>query len=359
MQQRGYNFGAGPAMLPEEILKEAQLALWNWHQTGMSILEIGHRTELFMDLMAETESLCRQILNIPEHYAVLFIGGSARAQFGNIPLNILQKDERAGYISTGMWSDMSYQEAKRLCPNEVYELATGASSKFVKAPIIQQQIEAKTKYLYFTSNETIVGFRFMPDATYPDIPWVSDMTSSLFSEPLEIEKYGLIFAGAQKNIANAGLVVAIVRRDWLQRTPHMNLPSMQDYRTYDKYQSLYATPPTFNCYLMNLMMKWIIKQGGVGALYQTNLKKAQLLYDFLDESKVFNTFVKPPHRSIMNVSFTSGLAEKDLQLVHHAEQHGLLALKGHRSFGGLRASIYNAMPIEGVHQLIKCLSDFS
>ena len=184
------------------------------------------------------------------------------------------------------------------------------------------------------------------------------MTSSLFSEPLEIEKYGVIFAGAQKNIANAGLVLTIVRRDWLQQEPYLTLPSMQDYRVYDKHQSLYATPPTFNCYLMNLMMKWIIKQGGVEALYQNNLEKAQMLYDFLDQSKGFNTFVEAPYRSIMNVSFTTGSAEKDLQLVHQAEQQGLLALKGHRSFGGLRASLYNAMPIEGVRQLIKCLSDF-
>ena len=359
MKARGFNFGAGPAAIPEEILKEAQVALWNWDNTGMSILEVGHRTPAFMDMLAETESLCRQILNIPQTYAVLFLGGAARTQFANIPLNLLNKGNKAAYVVSGTWSEMAYQEACHLVSDAVYCIASSKAEGFVMGPIHQTDIQSDTQYLYYTPNETIVGFTYQPPQEWSTIPWVADMTSCLFSEPIDIENYDLIFAGAQKNIANAGLTLVIVRRDKLEYQPESPLPLMQDYRVQDQHQSLYATPPTFNCYLMNLMMKWIIKQGGVDALQKYNQAKAQMLYQFLDDSNIYRTFVKEPYRSILNVSFTTDSAEKDQWISQQCEKLGLYSLKGHRFLGGLRASLYNSMPIEGVEKLIETLKQLA
>jgi phosphoserine aminotransferase len=355
---RGYNFGAGPSCLPESILKDAQLALWNWQNTGMSIIELGHRTSLFVDLMAETESLCRQILNVPNNYQILFMGGAARAQFGLIPLNILSKNEKAAYAVTGIWSEMAYQEIQKLLPEQGYLVASSKELGSVKAPKILGSLQANTKYFYFTPNETITGFYYQPDDVFQGTPWVADMTSCLFAQPVNFDDYGLVFAGAQKNIANAGLTLVIVKKDWLQQSPASVLPTMMDYRTFEKDLSLYATPPTFNIFLMNLMMKWVIEQGGVEGLYAKNLEKAQLLYDFLDNQSHYKTYIHGKNRSIMNVSFTTGADELDNQLIDSAAKQGLLALRGHRFLGGLRASIYNPMPLEGVKSLIEFLSDF-
>lgn len=355
---RGYNFGAGPSCLPESILKDAQAALWNWQNTGMSIIELGHRTSMFVDLMAETESLCRQILNIPDDYSVLFFGGAARTHFGLVPLNILSEQDNAAYAVTGIWSDMAFQEAQKLVPNQAYLAASSKELGSVKSPKILNSILPNTKYFYYTPNETITGFYYQPDKIFEGTPWVADMTSCLFALPVNIKDYGLIIAGAQKNIANAGLTLIIVKKDWLKHSPASVLPTMMDYRTYEKDLSLFATPPTFNCYLMNLMMKWILAQGGVEALYARNLQKANLLYDFLDNQPKYQTYIQGKNRSIMNVSFTTGSEQLDNQLIESAANNGLLALRGHRFLGGLRASIYNPMPLEGVEKLVEFLSEF-
>jgi phosphoserine aminotransferase len=356
MKPRGYYFGAGPAMLPDEILLQAQQDLINWNDTGLSILEVGHRTEAFMQLLAETESLMRQILNIPDEFAVLFLGGSARLQFGAIPENILEKSEKAAHIVTGTWSQLALDEAQKLYPQKSYCIANASDSRFTDIPDSFADILDQTKYLYFCPNETIHGVKFTPPSMLNHLPWVADMTSCLFSEPIDFKRYGLIFAGAQKNIANAGMTIVIMRKDWLEATPEAAIPTMMDFRVHALHQSLYATPPTFNCYLAHLMMKWIIKQGGVQKLAEINQIKAQKLYAFLDSSDDYHAMVRPRARSLMNVCFTTRDEQKDADLLKKANEVALYGLKGHRVLGGLRASLYNAMPLAGVESLIGFLS---
>ncbi len=355
MKLRGYYFGAGPAMLPEEILLQAQQDLINWQGSGVSILEVGHRTEAFMALLSETELLVRKILNVPENYSVLFLGGSARLQFGAIPANILQSGEKAAHIITGTWSELACQEAKKLFPESTYGVGSSESCHFTDIPDNFENLQKNTKYLYFCPNETIHGVRFYPPPMMNEIPWVADMTSCLFSEPIDVSQYGLIFAGAQKNIANAGMTLVIVSNDWLEQAPNHTIPTMIDFRTHAKNKSLYATPPTFNCYLANLMMKWILKQGGLEALHGVNQQKAKNLYQFLEKSNAYHALVAPRARSLMNVCFSSGDSKKDELLIQKAEESGLYGLKGHRVLGGLRASLYNAMSLEGVERLIDFL----
>lgn len=357
MKPRGYYFGAGPAMLPEEILLQAQQDLLNWNGHGLSILEIGHRTETFMNLMKDTEARVRNLLHIPSEYAVLFLGGSARLQFGAIPLNVLKADERLAYIITGAWSKMAFAEGQKLFQEKAYLLGSSENLQFTDIPENLGHLESNTCYIYFCLNETIHGVRYQPPKALEELPWVADMTSCLFSEPIDIKRYGLIFAGAQKNIANAGMTLVIVRKDWLEHPPGHLMPTMLDLRTHLAHESLYATPPTFNCYLANLMMKWIEKQGGVQTLNAINQQKAKMLYDFLDTSSQYKAMVAPRARSMMNVCFTAGDEQKDAELLEKADKNGLYGLKGHKVLGGLRASLYNAMPLEGVEALISFLKD--
>jgi phosphoserine aminotransferase len=359
MKPRGFYFGAGPAMLPDEILLQAQQDLMNWKNTGLSILEIGHRSSDFMDMLAETESLIREILNIPHEYAVLFLGGSARLQFGAIPENFLLKDKKAAFMVTGTWSQLAFEESKKLYPEQSYCIANSESQGFCDIPEQFAEIQDQTQYLYFCPNETIHGVRFTPPDEYKHLPWIADMTSCLFSEPIEIRRYGLIFAGAQKNIANAGMTLVIVRKDWLEQSPQSIVPTMMDLRTHAVHHSLYATPPTFNCYMAYLMMKWIIKQGGVKTLAQINQTKAEMLYDFIDHSLDYHARVAPRARSLMNVCFSTGDKKRDADLLMNANLSCLYGLKGHRVLGGLRASLYNAMPLQGVEALLDFLKNTS
>jgi phosphoserine aminotransferase len=355
MKPRGFNFGAGPGCLPEEVLKQAQAALWNWNDQGMSVLEVGFRTSVFVDLLNETRQLFKQVLNIPEEFEILFFGGPARSHFSYIPLNILQKNENAMYVVSGTWSEMAYNEARRLLPTQVYLGASGKENHFIQSPRELESIKPDTKYVYFCPNETIVGLEYEPTGELASIPWIADMTSCILSEEIEFSKYGLIFAGAQKNVANAGLTLVIVRKEWIAHEALVSLPVMDDYRVYARENSLYATPPTFNIYMMNVMMKWVIAQGGIEYFAKLSQEKSQLLYDYLDQSKIYRSFVKGTNRSRMNVCFTTDDEQKDMYLVKKAEEAGLYSLKGHRSFGGLRASLYNAMPLEGVKKLIQFL----
>lgn len=359
MKSRGYNFGAGPGCLPEEVLKLAQSALWNWDGKGMSILEVGFRSSEFIELLAETQALFRQVLSIPDEFEVLFFGGSARAHFAYVPLNLLKSGEKAAYMVSGIWSQMSFQEASRLLPEQIYLLASSQPSHFFEEPQILHSVEANTKYVYYCPNETIAGFEYAPPESLSGLPWVADMTSSILSEPIDFTKYGLIFAGAQKNVANAGLTLVMVRKDWLKDDARYPIPLMDDYRLYAREESLYATPPVFNIYMMNIMMKWVLKMGGVEYFKELSQQKSKLLYQFLDDSKIFKPFVHGAHRSRINVSFTTEDEQRDLALIHQADQSGLYCLKGHRSLGGIRASLYNAMPLEGVKKLVDFLEHFA
>jgi phosphoserine aminotransferase len=358
MKTRVYNFGAGPAMLPEAILKKAQEELLNWNNLGISILEVGHRTKEFTHLLAHAELTLRKILTIPSNYRILFLGGAARTQFAMIPMNFLQPEEQAGYLVTGIWSQLALEEAQLL--KRAYSVNNNNTKAYTSVPDRGTlSVKDNTAYIYFTPNETVNGIRLPYVPRADGIPLIADMTSCLLSEPIDVSRYGLIFAGAQKNIANAGLTVVIIREDLLEKTPNPFIPTMLNYKTQTEHHSLYATPPVFNCYLAAKMFDWIIEQGGIESLFQQNCLKAAKLYQYLDASEFYTTYVEPESRSIMNVCFALHDKELEETFIQLAEQHGLYALKGHRLVGGLRASLYNAMPISGVDALIDFMNKFA
>lgn len=355
---RGYNFGAGPAMLPEELLLEVQTELLNWQDSGMSVMEIGHRTKEFVHLMEQAEQQLRDLLTIPDNYHVLFLGGPARLQFSMIPMNFLAKEHAAGYLISGLWSSMALEEASRL--KQAYCVASSEKTGFTSIPDIHDyQLKNETSYVYYTPNETVNGVRFSKPPTMGDTPLIADMTSCLLSEPVSIADYGLIFAGAQKNIANAGLTVVIVRDELIQTINNDSLPLLLDYRTHITHKSLYATPPTFNCYVALKMFEWVQRQGGVSSIYNENRAKAHKLYQVIDTSDFYHCKVAVADRSLMNVCFTLTRPEQEELFLSEAKDNGLLALRGHRTVGGLRASLYNSMPMEGVDRLIEFMIGFA
>lgn len=357
MKTRAYNFGAGPATLPESILAEAQAELLNWQDLGLSILEIGHRTPEFISLLEQAEADLRLLLAIPKHYHVLFLSGAARTQFAMIPMNFLAKGERAGYLVSGIWSELAFKEAQKLA--DVYCLASSKDQEYKTVPnAVDYPVDANTRYIYYTPNETINGVRY-PQVPQVSVPLIADMTSCLLSEPINVTDFGLIFAGAQKNISIAGLTVVIVRHDLLNLISHASIPTMLDYRTHAQYKSLYATPPVFNCYIAAKMFAWVKKQGGVSTLYQQNCQKAAKLYTYIDHSEFYNCPVAKEARSLMNVCFSLPTQELEEKFIMRAAEQGLLALRGHRAVGGLRASLYNAMPMDGVEALIGFMQDFA
>lgn len=356
MRTRTYNFGAGPAMFPESVLKQAQEELLNWRHLGMSVMEAGHRTPEVMALLSDAEQDLRELLAIPSNYQVLFLGGAARTQFAMIPMNFLQPEEQAAYLITGVWSQLAYEEARHL--KKAY--CFGREDHYRSIPKAGSwEIKENTSYLYYTPNETVNGIRFPYVPQSDDIPLIADMTSCLLSEPINVAQYGLIFAGAQKNIANAGLTLVIVREDLLEKIPNPPIPSMLHYKIQAEHHSLYATPPVFNCYLASKMFAWIKSQGGVNSLFRQNCFKAARLYQYLDSSDFYTTVVAPEARSIMNVCFSMKTPELENKFLSQATSHGLYALKGHRCVGGLRASLYNAMPVAGVDALIDFMSTFA
>lgn len=357
VMHRGYNFGAGPAMLPEEVLCEAQQELLNWQGLDMSVMEVGHRTAAYQDLMHEAQTLLRQLLLIPSSHHVLFLGGAARLQFSMIPLNFIHDKKEGGYLVTGLWSSMAYKEACHV--KQAYCLASSEANDFLSVPQPEEyRLKNDTAYIYYTPNETVDGIRCQAP-NVPDIPLIADMTSCLLSEPIHCSDYALIFAGAQKNIANAGLTIVIIRDDLLKQIQASHLPTMLDYRTHITHQSLYATPPTFNCYIALKVFQWIEKQGGVDALYAINQEKANRLYRFIDTSSFYQCPIEQSARSLMNVCFSLCSPQWEALFLKEAQTHRLYALQGHRTKGGLRASLYNAMPLEGVDALIDFMDDFA
>lgn len=353
-------------MLPEDLLREVQSELLNWQGLGMSVLEIGHRTPEFIQLMNEAERLLQSLLTIPDNYHVLFLGGPARLQFGMIPLNFIKKGQQAGYLISGIWSSLAYDEACRL--KTAYCVASSEQNDFRSVPSSSKwSIKENTAYLYYTPNETINGVRC---ASVPkdilrlahddkSIPLIADMTSCLLTEPINVADYAMIFAGAQKNIANAGLTVIIIRDDLLKTINDSSLPTLLDYRTHVTHKSLYSTPPTFNCYMALKMFQWIEKQGGVENLYKINVKKATSLYQYIDASSFYQCKIANDSRSLVNVCFTLANPSLEELFLKEATMNGLLALKGHKTVGGLRASMYNSMPLQGVEKLIAFMDDFA
>ncbi len=340
---RVFNFGAGPATLPLDVLSEIKQELLDWNNLGLSVLEVGHRTAAFVHLLDETENKLRELLTIPANYKVLFLGAPARLQFSMIPMNLLPTaGEQGAYIVSGLWSANAFEEAKRL----------------KKACLFSDiRTNSQTKYVYYTANETVDGLRSpLPQTT---LPIVADMTSCLLTEPINISDYSLIFAGAQKNIANANLTVVIIKEGFLTPAGRNNIPAFLDYRNHIDSKSLYTTPPIFSIYTANKMFSWLKSQGGVQAMYLRNLEKSALLYAYIDSTNFYHCPVLGKNRSLVNICFSLRDTSLDAAFVHGAECEGLVALQGHRSKGGMRVSLYNAMPIEGVFKLIKFMKDFA
>ena len=353
-----YNFSAGPAVLPKEVLQQAQAELVDWHGSGMSVMEMSHRGKEYMGIQAQAEADLRELLAIPANYKVLFLQGGASQQFAMVPLNLLRGKKSADYLNTGAWSKKAISEGRQFC--DVNVVASGEDRNFSYIPAFDSwQCKQDAAYLHYTPNETIGGveFNWVPDTG--EVPLVADMSSNILSRPVEVAKYGLIYAGAQKNIGPAGLAIVIVREDLLGETLP-GTPTMLDYKTHADNDSMYNTPPTYGIYMAGLVFQWLKKNGGLAAMEQVNIAKAGLLYGAIDGSNGFyNCPTATSDRSRMNVPFTLKDASLDGEFLKQAGEHGLLQLKGHRSVGGMRASIYNAMPAEGVQALVDFMTQFA
>lgn len=350
-----YNFGAGPAMLPREVMQLARAEFLDWHGTGMSLMEMSHRSDEFMSIATQTEADFREILDIPDNYKVLFLQGGASSQFAMVPLNLLTDKNTADYFHTGIWSGKAVKEAERFCKVNVIAEEGGQVMSIPEQKTWSLNLDAA--YVYYTDNETISGVEFPSIPEVGDVPLVADMTSNLLSRPLNVSRYGIIFAGAQKNIGPSGLVIVIVREDLIGHAPK-HIPSMYDYAVQAKNDSMVNTPPTYSWYMSGLVLKWVKQQGGLKAMEKLSHIRSGKLYQAIDESDFYHNPVDPRYRSNMNVTFTLFDDSLDEKFVSDAKDHGLVALKGHRSVGGMRASMYNAMPEEGVDALIAFMQEF-
>jgi len=353
---RAINFSAGPAALPEDVLKEAASEMLDWHGSGQSVMEMSHRGKEFMSIAAAAEADLRELLAIPANYKVLFLQGGATLQFEMIPMNLLAGKTSADYVHTGEWAKKAIKEAKTFC--QVNTVASAEDRKFTYAPAqADWKLSGDAAYVHYTANETIGGVEFHWVPNTGNVPLVCDMSSNILSRPVDVSKYGMIYAGAQKNIGPAGLTIAVVRDDLIGKgspTP----PTMLDYKTHAENESMYNTPPTYGIYIAGLVFKWLKKQGGLAAMEKRNIEKAAVLYDFLDQSSFFRNPVRKQDRSRMNIPFTLKNAELDEEFLKGAKARGMVQLKGHRSVGGMRASIYNAMSLEGVKTLVEYMREF-
>ena len=357
-----YNFSAGPAVLPKVVLQQAQTELLDWHGSGMSVMEMSHRGKEYMGIQAQAEADLRELMGIPANYKVLFLQGGASQQFAMIPLNLLRGKLSADYVNTGEWSKKAISEAKKF--SYVNVVANNADKNASYIPAFDTwKLDKDAAYVHYTPNETIGGveFNWVPqiDKMPGEVPLVADMSSNILSRPVDVSKFGLIYAGAQKNIGPAGLTIVIVREDLVGHAPS-GLPTMLDYKTHADNDSMYNTPPTYGIYIAGLVFKMLKRKGGIAQMERTNIAKARLLYAAIDASNGFyNCPVATLDRSRMNVPFTLKDANLDGDFVKQADALGLLQLKGHRSVGGMRASIYNAMPLEGVQALVNFMNEFA
>ena len=351
-----YNFSAGPAVLPDDVLKEAADEMLDYKGTGMSVMEMSHRSKAYDTIIKEAEQDLRDLMNIPDNYKVLFLQGGASQQFAAVPMNLM-KNKKAAYIITGQWAKKAYQEAKIY--GDAVAVASSADKTFSYIPDCSDlDIPEDADYVYICENNTIYGTKFktLPNTKGKDL--VADVSSCFLSEPVDVTKYGVIYGGVQKNVGPAGVVISIIREDLIRDDVLEGTPTMLKWKTQADADSLYNTPPCYGIYICGKVFKWIKKMGGLEAMKALNEKKAAILYDFLDQSKLFKGTVEVKDRSLMNVPFVTGNEELDAKFVKEAKAAGLENLKGHRTVGGMRASIYNAMPIEGVEKLVEFMKKF-
>lgn len=353
---RVFNFSAGPAVLPEEVLKEAAAEMLDYNNTGMSVMEMSHRSKVFEGIIKTAEQDLRDLMQIPDNYKVLFLQGGASQQFAMIPMNLL-KNGVADYIVTGQWAKKAYQEAQKY--GKINKVASSEDKTFSYIPDCSDlPISENADYVYICENNTIYGTKFKKLPNTKGKPLVADVSSCFLSEPVDVSKYALIYGGVQKNVGPAGVVIVIIREDLITEDVLPGTPTMLQFKTHADADSLYNTPPAYGIYICGKVFKWIKKMGGLEAMRVHNEKKAKVLYDFLDQSKLFKGTVVKEDRSLMNVPFVTGDADLDAKFVKEATAAGFTNLKGHRSVGGMRASIYNAMPIEGVEKLVEFMKQF-
>lgn len=352
---RVYNFSAGPSTLPEPVLKQAASELFEYGRSGQSVMEMSHRSKDFEAIMADCQSLLRQVMGIPDNYKILFIQGGASMQFSAVPLNLATGSGRTGYIVSGQFAKKAYQEGKRL--SNAVEIASSADRNFTYIPAVTG-VDQNLDYLHICMNNTIYGTTY---PTLPDtgnVPLVGDLSSCILSAPIDVEKFGVIYAGVQKNMGPAGMAVVIVREDLIGKEK-ADTPAMLSWKTYAENDSMFNTPPCYTIYIVKLVLEWILHEiGGLEKMEARNTYKAGLLYDCIDHSKLFSAPAEKEFRSKMNVAFVTGNKELDAQFVKEADAAGFVNLKGHRSVGGMRASIYNAMPVEGIEKLIAFMQKF-
>ncbi len=353
---RIFNFSAGPAVLPEEVLAQASSEMLDWHGAGMSVMEMSHRGKEFISICDQAEADLRELLAVPREYKVLFLQGGATLQFGVLPMNLLRGRNSADYFNTGEWSKKAIKEAKAFC--NVNVAASSEDAKFSYAPDASLiKLDPQAAYVHYTSNETIGGveYHWVPDTG--SVPLVADMSSHILSRPVDVRRFGLIYAGAQKNIGPAGLTILLVREDLLGGAAP-GTPSMLDYKVHAEAGSMSNTPPTYAIYIAGLVFQWIKRQGGIAEMERRAMERSGMLYSFLDASSFYANPVRKQDRSRMNVPFTLADSKLDEAFLAGAKQQGMVELKGHRSVGGMRASIYNAIPVEAVHCLIAYMRDF-
>jgi phosphoserine aminotransferase len=357
MSERIHNFGAGPGVLPEPVLRQAQQDLWNIGGSGIGIMEHSHRGKLFDRVIHEAEALCREVGGVPDNYKVLFLQGGASLQFAMVPMNLLAQGRTADYLVTGVWSQKALKEAKLV--GQTHVAFDGAENKFTRIPEAGQiRYSDNPVYVHLTTNNTIYGTQWRSEPDLPaGVPLVADTSSDMYSRPIDISRYGLIYAGAQKNLGPSGIVLVIIRDD-LAGQGAASLPTMMQYQTYAKENSLHNTPPTMAIYLVGQVLKWIAETGGLAAMAERNAAKAALLYDFLDQSEFFRGTAAAGSRSLMNVCFRAPTEELEKQFCAEADKRGMAGLKGHRSVGGMRASIYNACPRASVEALVAFMKEF-
>lgn len=353
---RVYNFSAGPGALPESVLKKAAAELFEYGSSGMSVMEMSHRSKEYLSIITETEERLRRLMNIPDTYHVLFLQGGASLQFSMIPMNLMTINKKCDIINTGAWTQKAIIEAKK--SGTVNVAGSSEDRVFAYIPAFDKlKLSPDADYVHICYNNTIYGTKYNELPPTGNIPIIADMSSCILSEEYNVNDYGLIFAGAQKNIGPAGLTIVIIRKELMKRVP-ANLPSMLDYRIHAENGSMFNTPPTYGIYMAKLIFEWLEELGGVSEMERINRHKASLIYNFLDESSMFRGNVDREFRSLMNVTFKTSLPELDAKFLKEAEKNGFVQLAGHKTAGGMRASIYNAMPVEGVEKLVAFMKKF-
>ncbi|NLL15105.1 MAG: 3-phosphoserine/phosphohydroxythreonine transaminase [Fibrobacter sp.] len=353
---RVYNFSAGPSMLPEPVLRKAAQEMLDYNGSGQSVMEMSHRSAVYEKIIKDAEALLREAMRVPDNYKVLFLQGGASMQFAMVPMNLMGQKKKVDIVNTGVWSKKAITEAKRF--GTVRVVATSEDKNFSYIPTLEKSMfDPEAAYVHITTNNTIFGTRYRSIPDTGALPLVADMSSNILSEEYDISKFGLIYAGAQKNLGPAGLTVVIIRED-LAGKPIDNTPTMLNYSTHIENDSMFNTPPCYSIYILKLVLEWLKEQGGVASMQKINERKAAILYEFLDNSRMFKATVEPQYRSLMNVPFVAASDELNKEFIKKADSAGFVNLKGHRLVGGMRASIYNAMPEEGVKALVEFMKKF-